>query len=137
MVTTYCPVIVGLKLDEESQKAVEDINHIHDVTKLGKATFFIGQLLGIFGGKVVKPQSSGISLLEDTLTWKVVSSDITQDGWAVYQTNWEIFFQTFSSLDAHARRQIETIAGIQVFRTWKYPKQQAFWRAIYEGCKLK
>ena len=31
----YCPAIVGLRLDEQSLKAIEDINHIHDVTKLG------------------------------------------------------------------------------------------------------
>lgn len=44
----YCPTIVGLRLDELSLKAVEDINHIHDVTNIGKATLLIGQLLFYF-----------------------------------------------------------------------------------------
>ncbi|ARD24003.1 hypothetical protein [Shewanella japonica] len=133
----YCPAIVGLQLDEKSLAAIDNINDIHDVTKLGKITILIGQLLTIFAGNTVRTSGSGIRLIEDSLVWKTVSSDSSQTGWAITQTNWEYFFASFGSLEVYARRQIETIAGIEAYRTWNDPKQQSFWRAIHNGCKVK
>ncbi|UJF21927.1 hypothetical protein [Shewanella sp. OMA3-2] len=133
----YCPAIVGLKLDEKSLIAIDNINDIHNVMKLGKVTILIGQLLSIFAGNAVKTSSSGIRLMEDTLAWRVVSSNQAQNGWAITQSNWEYFFSSFGSLDRHGRRQIETIAGIEAYRTWEDPKQQVFWRSIHDGCKVK
>lgn len=126
-----------MKLDEKSLIAIDNINDIHDLTKLGQVTILIGQLLAIFGGNAIKTSSSGVRLIEDSLTWKVVSSDVSQNGWSISQTNWEIFFQLFGGLERYARGQIETIAGLEAYRTWTDPKQQAFWRAIHNGCKIK
>lgn len=132
----YCPSIVGLELDEQSKKAIERINEIHDVTKFGHIATTIGHLLVIFGGNAVQTQSAGLKLLETPLG-KAVSSNASQTGWSISQTNWEYFFKSFGALSEHAQTRIWTIAGQEALRTWQDPKQQAFWRAIHNGCQIK
>lgn len=133
-----CPAMIGVKFDEQSIKSIEHINHIHDVTKLGHISLLIGQLLTIFGGNALKTQTaSGIRVLDNNLAWKVVSSDVSQTGYSIYQTNWEYFFASFGALEKHAINEIQKLAGLEAMRTSRDPKQYAFWKAIHNGCSKK
>ncbi len=134
MNTRICPTIVGLTFDEQSQQAIRDINDITKAKKAGWLAMALGQLAVIFGGNAVKTQPTG-GVIENSFAFKLASSDVSQTGYSIYSTNWEYFFQSFSSLEKYAEGQISTIAGLQMIRSRISPKERLFWKAVHYGCK--
>ncbi|TOL43730.1 hypothetical protein CGH96_25230, partial [Vibrio parahaemolyticus] len=57
-----CPAIVGVVFDDESLKAIERINELHELEQSAKFFISIGNLLNIFAGNAVKGAgSSGLT----------------------------------------------------------------------------
>ncbi|MBD1559867.1 hypothetical protein HC752_23340 [Vibrio sp. S9_S30] len=135
MSNTICPTLIGITFDEESQQALNAINDMKSTVKDGWVAIVIGQLAVIFGGLAVKPTSSA-GFIESTLGFKLASNDVTQTAYNIYQTNWEYFFKSLSSLDRYANNQISTTAGLQMIRSRISPKERQFWKALHYGCKF-
>jgi len=142
-----CPGIVGITFDEKSQKGIDRIRELHDLTKVGRFALMIGHLFSIFGGSAVRTTtSSGFSsvfkLSNPTTevvvksTAKAVSSDSGQISYSISQANWEYFFESFGALDKIKMRELEKLATMQAMSHTGSPKEYVFWRAISEGCKL-
>ncbi|GGB17017.1 hypothetical protein [Agarivorans gilvus] len=130
-----CPTLVGLIFDEQSQRAINDINRITKTKKTGWFIIAIGQLALIFGGNTVKSQTTAAGLIDNNLLFKSSSNGVSQTGYNIYTTNWEYFFQSFSHLEHYAEGQISTIAGLQMIRSNISAKERQFWKAIHYGCK--
>ena len=141
-----CPTIVDVTYDEESLKGIERIKELHDLTKIGRIALIIGHLYSIFGGSSLRNTSStgALSVLKlpsDTIessvksAAKAISSEATQTGYAIYQANWEYFFESFDALDKIKAREIEKLALHQAFAHARSPKEYKFWRAIEQGCR--
>ncbi|MGY5451366.1 hypothetical protein ACVFI8_10545 [Agarivorans sp. MS3-6] len=130
-----CPTLVDLRFDEQSQRAINDINDITKTKKAGWLVIAIGQLALIFGGNAVKGQSTAAGLVDESLLFKSASNGVSQNGYSIYSTNWEYFFQSFSHLERFAEGQISTIAGMQMMRSRISAKERQFWKAIHYGCK--
>ncbi|MDK2627013.1 hypothetical protein [Vibrio vulnificus] len=57
-----CPAIVGVVFDDESLKAIDRINELHELEKSAKFFISIGNLFNIFAGNTVKGAgSSGLT----------------------------------------------------------------------------
>lgn len=133
-----CPTIVDLQLSQNSLEAIQEIERLGELEKLGTKILLLGQLWSIFGGSARKGASgSGLPQLDGTLAFKFASSDISQSGYAIYSTNWEIFFQSIQGLGAIKRRQIEKLAFLQTQKNAISPKEVKFWKAIYLGCQYE
>lgn len=108
-----CPTIVNLQLSQSSLEAVKEIERLGALEKLGAKFLLLGQLWSIFGGATRAGASgAGAPHLEGTLAFKLTSSDSAQSGYAVYSTNWDVFFESVQGLGAVKRRQIELITFI-------------------------
>lgn len=130
-----CPTIVNLELSESSLEAIKEIAELSDLEKLARSALLFGQLWSIFGGASKKGASgSGLEQYEKSLAFKVASSDSAQSGYAIYSSNWELFFKANSSLSAIKLSQIEKVAFRQASLHVAKPKEYQFWRAIYLGC---
>ncbi|PKM18889.1 MAG: hypothetical protein CVV11_10740 [Gammaproteobacteria bacterium HGW-Gammaproteobacteria-15] len=133
-----CPVIVDLQLSQSSLDAIQEIERLSELEKLGTKVLLLGQLWAIFGGVAKKGASgSGMAQLEGTLAFKLASSDAAQSGYAVYATNWDVFFQSIQGLGAIKRRQIEKVAFLQTRNSRLSAKEVQFWKAIYLGCQYE
>lgn len=130
-----CPTIVDLQLSQNSLDAIEQIAELSDLEKLGRTALLIGQLWSIFGGTANKGASgSGLQQYQNSLPFKIAASDSAQSGYAIYSTNWDMFFKANSALSAIKLRQIEKIAYRQANLHVTRPKEYQFWRAVYLGC---
>lgn len=133
-----CPTIVDLQLSTSSLDAVQEIERLGNLEKLGTKVLLLGQLWSIFGGAARTGASgSGLPQLKGTLAFKFASSDISQSGYAIYSTNWDVFFDSIQGLGAIKRRQIEKVAFLQTQKNAISPKEVKFWKAIYYGCKYE
>ncbi len=142
-----CPVIIDLKLDDKSLKAIEEIKDIYDLKKIGRYALFMGHIYSIFGGSAKRGASgSGVSAIMNTIpngtakkvlngTGKVITSEANQTSYNIYMANWEYFYQSFDAFDKIARERIEFIAFNQGQAHISKPKEYKFWKAIYLGCK--
>ncbi len=150
-----CPAIVGVIFDEESLKAIDRINELHELEQSAKFFISIGNLLNIFAGNAVKGAgSSGVTKAisaipliknSDTLTTtkdvsiaigKGISSDVGQTAWNITQANWEYYFKSYSALEVIKLEKIYRIATYQAAIHTSDRKQYRFWKAISDGCKL-
>lgn len=133
-----CPTIVNLQLSPSSLEAVQEIERLGALEKLGTKFLLIGQLWSIFGGATRTGASgSGAQQLEGTLAFKLASSDSAQSGYAIYSTNWDIFFESVQGLGVIKRRQIELISLKQTQKSALSAKERQFWKAIYQGCRYE
>ena len=142
-----CPVIIDLKLDEKSLKAIEEINEIYDLKKIGRYALFMGHIYSIFGGSAKRGSSgSGVSAIMDaipnstakkavTAAGKVITSEANQTSYNIYNANWKYFHESFSAFDKIALKIISEIAFSQTGMHMSKPKEYKFWKAIYLGCK--
>ncbi|WP_432459302.1 hypothetical protein [Agarivorans sp. QJM3NY_25] len=142
-----CPIIIDLKLDENSLKAIEEIKQIYNLKKIGRYALFMGHIYSIFGGSVKRgASSSGVSTVMNAIpngtakevlngAGKVVISEANQTSYNIYMANWEYFYQSFDAFDKIAQERIEFIAFNQGQAHISKPKEYKFWKAIYLGCK--
>lgn len=150
-----CPVIVDITFDEKSQKSIEEINKLYDLKKVGKWSLLIGHLFTIFGGNLNRGASgTGVSGLMNAVpkewlkndmvkagidatktTAKVVSSEVSQTSWSIYQANWQYFFESFSALDRYTLKLVEEIAYSAAYEHQQSPKEYLFWKSVYLGCQ--
>ncbi|WP_220719720.1 hypothetical protein [Agarivorans litoreus] len=72
-----CPTLVDLRFDEQSQRAINDINDITKTKKVGWLVIAIGQLALIFGGNAVKGQSTAAGLVDESLLFKSASNGVS------------------------------------------------------------
>lgn len=150
-----CPAIVGVVFDDESLKAIDRINELHELEKRAKFFISIGNLFNIFSGNTVKGAgSSGLTKAisavpfvknSDTITKAKdvsisigmgISSDVGQTAWSITQANWEYYFKSYSVLETIKLKQIYDIATYQAVIHTSDRKQYRFWKAISDGCKL-
>ncbi|HCE1830114.1 TPA: hypothetical protein NJ265_004802 [Vibrio parahaemolyticus] len=150
-----CPAIVGVVFDDESLKAIERINELHELEQSAKFFISIGNLLNIFAGNAVKgagssgltkaisavpfvKNSDSLSKVKDVSVaiGKGISSDVGQTAWNITQANWEYYFKSYSALEVIKREQIYRIATYQAVIHTSDRKQYRFWKAISDGCKL-
>lgn len=130
-----CPTIVNLQLSQSSLEAVKEIERLGSLEKLGSKFLLLGQLWSIFGGASRTGASgSGAQQLEGTQAFKLASSDSAQSGYAIYSTNWDVFFDSVKGLGAVKRRQIESVALRQTQKSSLSVKERQFWKAVYQGC---
>ena len=130
-----CPTIIDLELSQSSLDAIKQIAELSDLEKLGRSALLIGQLWSIFGGATNKGASgSGLQQYENSLAFKIGSSDSAQSGYAIYSSNWDMFFNANNALSAIKLRQIEKLAYQQANLHVTRPKEYQFWRAVYLGC---
>lgn len=133
-----CPTIVNLQLSQSSFEAVKEIERLGVLEKIGTKFLLLGQLWSIFGGATRTGASgSGAQQLEGTLAFKLASSDSAQSGYAIYSTNWGLFFESVQGLDAIKRRQISLVALKQTQIITLSAKEAQFWKAIYQGCSYE
>jgi len=143
-----CPVIIDLKLDSKSLKAIEEINKIYDLKKLGRYALIIGHLYSIFGGSSKRGASgTGAAGIMKAIpngnvkqvvqgAGKVAASELNQTTYNIYQANWKYFYESFSAFDKIALESIEKIAFRQASTHQSSPKEYQFWKSIYLGCKV-
>lgn len=136
MTQQKCPTIIGLTFDEEGQEAIDFINSMDKKIKEGWFLQTIGQLALIFGGMSVKAAPAS-NFIERSMTAKVITSDAGSVGYNITQTNWEYFFKAYSGLALHGNAQVEKVIFLQALRGDISPKERLFWRAMYQGCKVK
>jgi hypothetical protein len=77
------------------------------------------------------------NLIERSMATQVMTSDAGSAGYNITQTNWEYFFKAYSSLAQHGNAQVEKVISLQSLRGDTSPKERLFWRAMYQGCKVK
>ncbi|HAS6385161.1 TPA: hypothetical protein RZA60_004627 [Vibrio vulnificus] len=150
-----CPAIVGVVFDDESLKAIDRINELHELEKSAKFFISIGNLFNIFAGNTVKgagssglkkaisavpfvKNSDGFTKAKD-LSVSIgmgISSDVGQTAWNITQANWEYYFKSYSALETIKLKQIYDIATYQAVIHTSDRKQYRFWKAISDGCKL-
>jgi len=143
-----CPVIIDLKLDKESLEAIEEINRIFDLKKIGRYALFMGHIYSIFGGSANRGASgTGVSAIMNaipngttkkviTATGKAVTSEANQTSYNIYNANWKYFHEAFSAFDKIALKVISDVAFRQTATHVSKPKEYAFWKAVYSGCKV-
>lgn len=133
-----CPTIIDLQLSKSSLSAIQEIERLTELEKLGTKVLLLGHLWSIFGGSARKGASgSGLTQFDKGLAFNVASSDISQSGYAIYSANWDMFFSSIHSLNAIKRRQIEKVALKLVLQNTVSSKEYQFWKAIYEGCHFE
>lgn len=142
-----CPVILDLKLDKKSLKAIDEINEIYDLKKIGRYAMFMGHIYSIFGGSLNRGATgSGISGIMNaipnnvvkksaTVAGKVVTSEANQTSYSIYQANWKYFYESFSAFDKIALEAIEKIAYREASSHQSSPKEYKFWKSVYLGCE--
>lgn len=130
-----CPVLIDIRFDDASHKAIQDIKNIVAAKNIGWVATLIGHLGLIFAGGAIRTSATK-NAIEKTATFQTIAADSNQVAWSIFQTNWEYFFKSFSALDAHANNQISKIAFLQYLRSSSSPKEKMFWGAIYNGCKV-
>lgn len=142
-----CPAIVGIKFDNRSQKAIEEINEIYDLKKIGRFALFMGQIYSIFGGSLMRGASgTGVSgvmkvvpngVIKKTMaqTGKALASESNQTSYNIFQTNWQYFFDSFGAFDKIALEAIEKIAYREAGLHQTSHKEYLFWKSIYLGCE--
>ena len=142
-----CPVIIDLKLDKESLEAIEEINRIFDLKKIGRYALFMGHIYSIFGGSANRGASgTGVSAIMNAIpngaakkvlngTGKVITSEANQTSYNIYNANWEYFHKSFDAFDKIALKISTEIAFTQTGMHMSKPKEYKFWKAIYLGCK--
>lgn len=143
-----CPAIVNITFDEESIKGIEQIKELHDLEKHGRIWLTIGNLFSIFGGSSFRGATAGnvkevFKLIpNDTLqtaakvTAKGFVSEANQTAYSIYQVNWEYYFQSYVGINVIKRKKMEGLAYRQALKHQSSPKEYAFWKAIYMGCKI-
>ncbi|CAG20561.1 hypothetical protein PBPRA2163 [Photobacterium profundum SS9] len=59
-----------------------------------------------------------------------------QTAYSIYQVNWECYFQSYVGINVIKRKKMEELAYRQAVKHQSSPKEYAFWKAIYMGCKI-
>lgn len=105
-----CQSIDGLKLDNESLRAIEEIRRKRNLAEYLTSTLSSGVLATIL--------TTGKPLLMS---------------YNIYQSDFQAFANAMFAVPVILRGEIEKIAGRQLIRSLD-PKQRSFWKGIYYGC---
>lgn len=108
-----CPSLIGLELSNASKEGLAEIKNVVEIGKYLTYSTAFGQLGTIF-----------------------LNSSPLEASYNIYNTDFEAFAKGLSAIPSITKKRIEQIAGHKWRNVSNYGEKK-FWRAVYEGCKLK
>ena len=108
-----CPSLIGLELSNSSKEGLAEIKNVVEIGRYLTFSSALGRLGVIF-----------------------LNSSPLEASYNIYSTDFEAFAKGLAAVPTITRKRIEQIAGHK-WRDVSGYSEKKFWRAIYEGGKIK